>query len=186
MTALEVAFLVAAWAAFLAFRQTRTLRTVAFLAALTAIYVAANALVSPWRPLIRVIVIPAVIGAVVLRYDWLIWSMSRAELDYDDFIHDIAERLHASNRTDISDPAGRTEQARRYREEQRRLEGRAVPHRDWETLRDRLLDHIRFNLDVYEDRRPADWSSGGQAATNWNAVREEWKRVRRSRSSFWR
>jgi len=186
VTALDVAFVVAAWAAFLAFRQTRTLRTVAFLAALTAIYIGAEAVASPWRPVIRVIVIPAVIGVVVLKYDWLISSMKRAELDYDEFIHDIAERLHALNRTDITDPAGREERARRYREEERRLEDRPVPHREWDTLRDRLLDHIGFNVDVYEGRRPADQNSRDQATINWNAVREEWARVRRARSSFWR
>jgi hypothetical protein len=186
VNALDFATVVAAWALFLAFRQTRTLRTVAFLTALTVVYVAAGPLASPWRPLIRVIVIPAVVGAVVLKFNWLIWSMSRAELDYDEFIHDLAERLHRLNQPVVSDRALWERYTDEYRAAAHQLEERPIPHPEWAALRDRFLDHIRFNLDVFEGRRPADLDSRDRATAHWSVVREEWRRVRRSRSRFWR
>jgi len=174
-----------AWAILMVFRQTRTLRTVAFLAAMTALYVGAGSLVNPWRLTIRVSLV-AVAAGVVLRYPWLIWSMSRTELDYDEFIHDIAEGLHRLNQPLVSDRAVWGRLADDYRAAARKLEERSPPHPAWGALRQRFLDHLRFNLDVYEGRRPADEAARDQAADNWEIVRDEWKRVRMMRSTFWR
>ena len=169
----------------MAFRQTRTLRTVALLASMTAMYAGAASLVDPWRLTVRVSLV-AVAASVVLRYPWLISSIRRTELDYDEFIHDIAEGLHRLNQPLVSDRAVWERLADDYHAAARKLEERPVPHPAWGALRQRFLDHLRFNLDVYEGRRPADEASRDQAADNWEVVRDEWKRVRMMRSTFWR
>ncbi len=185
MNLLDLGVIVFVWAIFMAFRQTRTMRTVAFLAGMTAVYVGAGALMNPWRLLIRATLVPVAVGAVV-RYPWLIWSMSRDEVEYDEFVHDVAKRLHGLDQEEVSDPAEWEHLGAEYREAARELDERPTPHPAWETLRDRFLYHVRFNLDVYDGRRSADWNSRRQSIANWTAVRDEWKRVRASRSRFWR
>lgn len=185
MTPLDFVVVAITWAILMAFRQTRTVRTVALLAALTAVYVGAASLANPWRLTVRVSLV-AVAAGVVLRYPWLVWSLSRTELDYDEFIHDIAEGLHRLNQPLVWDRAEWERLADEYRAAARKLEERSIPHPAWDALRQRFLDHLRFNLDVYEGRLPADEASRDQAAGNWALVRIEWKRVRMMRSTFWR
>lgn len=185
MNLLDLGVVAGAWVLFMVFWQTRTLRTVAFLVAMTVVYLGAGNLLNPWRVLIRASLVPVAVG-VVMRYPRLIWSMDQDEVAYDEFIHELAERLHRLNQPIVFDRAVWERYTDEYRATVRQLEERPIPHPEWVGLRDRFLDQIRFNLDVFEGRRPADVHSRDEAATNWNAVREEWKRVRRSRSSFWR
>ncbi len=176
-----------AWAVLLGSPATRTARTVVMLSGSTVSLISALSLPSVPRMIIGVpaILLPVI---VLVGFPWLVSPLSRVDTQYDDQLGRIAERLHrlSEQHPYIGDPQVRANLASAYQAALAELEAATPPHPEWTQLRSLFLEHVRFNLEVYEGRRRADLTSRAQASADWETVRAEWRRVRMQRMSFWR
>ncbi len=175
-----------AWLLFMTFRQTRTIRTVLLLSVLTAVYIVGSA----WPTAVRIatrVALVVVAGIVVLKFDWLIWSMSRPELDFDEELRRITSQVRTQVRRHVMlDFEDMRQLAGAFGQAQGDAERLRAPMADWEHLHALVLDYLRYNRELYAGVRPFDEEAAKTSTERWLEIRHEWDALRARRSHFFR
>lgn len=184
MDLFDLALILAGWLLMLASPSTRSIRTVGALTILSALMLASNRLASGQAEVVKIAVVWCYV-LILLRFQQWFLAMPRPDLDFDEAYRAITDRMVKVGRS--SGPAFYASESFR-KSRMQAIEDLAhlrPPNSDWDALRERTVDYLRFSLRIVDSANPSDAEAWAAAATQWRAIQEEWGQIRRRRSRFW-